>query len=377
MIYSALTEIYKPHPERIRDWISTPKANGYEALHVTVMGKDGEWVEVQIRTKRMHEIAEKGLAAHWKYKTGYEDESELDKWIRSIKELLKHPDSNAMEFLETFKLNLFASEIFVFTPQGEIKTLPMGATVLDFAYLLHSELGLHCTGAKVNRRLEPLSYVLKSGDQVEVITNDDQIPTESWLDWATTAKAKDHLKKYLRRLERQMDVKSAPKTPQPRLTQLKNWIMPKSKRLILTDEALQNEYCLAPCCHPIPGDEVLGYMDESGTIIIHRMHCPEADKLKTNYGKNLYSAEWKTHRIHTYKDAIEIRGIDKIGMVIEILQVISAQSKINIHDIRFTAHDGIFTGVVELFVHDVKELMDLCGMLRKIKEISSIRRMDI
>ena len=200
MIYSALTEMYKPHPERIRDWISTPKANGYEALHVTVMGPEGLWIEVQIRTRRMHEIAEKGLAAHWKYKTGFnEEETELDKWIRTIREMLQNPSPNAVDFMDTFKLNLFAEEVFVFTPKGDIRTLPQGATVIDFAYLLHSELGDHCIGAKVNHKLQPLSYQLRGGDQVEILTSHTSHPAMQWLDWTETARAKERIKMYLRK----------------------------------------------------------------------------------------------------------------------------------------------------------------------------------
>ena len=202
MIYSAITEIYRPHPERIRDWISTPKANGYEALHVTVMGKNGEWVEVQIRTDRMNEIAEHGYAAHWKYKTGESDASEPDKWLQEIKEILAHPDKDAMEFLGTFKLNLFAQEVFVFTPKGEIKTMPLGATALDFAFMLHSELGEHCIGAKVNHNLVPLSYQLKGGDQIEILTSNSQHPHKEWLKLVTTAKARNCLNQYFRREER-------------------------------------------------------------------------------------------------------------------------------------------------------------------------------
>jgi GTP pyrophosphokinase len=194
MLYSAITALYKPHPERIRDWVSTPKANGYEALHVTVMGPGGRWVEVQIRSERMNDIAEKGLAAHWKYKSGESDESELDKWLKTIKELLEHPEPNALEFMDTFKLNLFASEIFVFTPKGEIKTIAQGATALDFAYSVHSDLGNHCIGAKVNHKLVPLSYKLNSGDQVEILTSKKQTPQPEWLDYVTTAKAKAKLK---------------------------------------------------------------------------------------------------------------------------------------------------------------------------------------
>lgn len=370
IIYSALTEFYKPHPERIRDWISTPKANGYEALHVTVMGQDGEWIEVQIRTERMHEIAEKGLAAHWKYKTGVaDDETELDKWIGTIQELLQHPEPNAVDFLDTFKLTLFAEEVFVFTPQGEIKTMPQGATALDFAFMLHSDLGKHCIGAKVNHKLEPLSYILQGGDQVEVLTSHTQEPQLEWLEWATTARAQEYLKKLFRKeglLPRETQKKQPKKTSWNPLKLLTG----RSKHITITDETIGSEYHLASCCHPIPGDDVLGYMDESGTIIIHRRDCPEADKLKANYGKSLYSASWQTAGTHVFPATIQIEGIDKVGMVIEILHVVSEEHKLNIHDIHFTSKDGIFIGTLEVLTHDVAELNRVCKALQQLTEVN-------
>lgn len=450
MIYSALTEIYKPHPERIRDWISTPKANGYEALHVTVMGPNGQWVEVQIRTVRMHDIAEKGLAAHWKYKLGESDESELDKWLKTIKELLQHPEPNAIDFLDTFKLNLFASEIFVFTPKGEIKTLPQGSTALDFAFMLHTELGLHCMGAKVNHKLEALSYTLQGGDQVEVITSNTQHPQEEWLQYAITAKAQTAIKNYFRRLQAQevqqgellfrqalsklaldnqyntvlqqmmkhyhvqqpvqlmlqinkgiIDLSEMPKVLQQKSKsgwlryftksddeevssiEKKNdnlhdseTVKNKQHHIILTEENRDTEYQLSPCCNPIPGDDVLGYLDERGMIMIHKRNCPLADRLKSSYGNNLYSATWDMHHEQTFLETIEIRGIDKVGMIIEIVQIISNTFSLNIHDIHFTAEGGIFNGTLQLFVHDTEELQKVCNTLHKIQEIKSVQRIE-
>ncbi len=450
MIYSALTEIYKPHPERIRDWISTPKANGYEALHVTVMGPNGQWVEVQIRTVRMHDIAEKGLAAHWKYKLGESDESELDKWLKTIKELLQHPEPNAIDFLDTFKLNLFASEIFVFTPKGEIKTLPQGSTALDFAFMLHTELGLHCMGAKVNHKLEALSYTLQGGDQVEVITSNTQHPQEEWLQYAITAKAQTAIKNYFRRLQAQevqqgellfrqalsklaldnqyntvlqqmmkhyhvqqpvqlmlqinkgiIDLSEMPKVLQQKSKsgwlryftksddeevssiEKKNdnlhdseTVKNKQHHIILTEENRDTEYQLSPCCNPIPGDDVLGYLDERGMIMIHKRNCPLADRLKSSYGNNLYSATWDMHHEQTFLETIEIRGIDKVGMIIEIVQIISNTFSLNIHDIHFTAESGIFNGTLQLFVHDTEELQKVCNTLHKIQEIKSVQRIE-
>jgi len=454
MIYSAITEIYRPHPERIRDWISTPKANGYEALHVTVMGKNGEWIEVQIRTDRMHEIAEHGYAAHWKYKTGESDDSELDKWLQEIKEILAHPDKDAMEFLGTFKLNLFAQEVFVFTPKGEIKTMPLGSTALDFAFLLHSELGEHCIGAKVNHALVPLSYRLKGGDQVEVLTSSSQHPMKEWLKMVTTAKAKNCLNQYFKREERRyikhgerlvndaiaMDKdlvanhdqalarlmtyydlsqpselylqvgqgairldtihdivfpkrswrsyipfigkkEEAVESPKPKAEEPKgNETKPEEKKkkndkaIVLTDENLGTQYKLSSCCHPIPGDEVLGYMDEEGQMHIHKIDCPEANLLKTSFGKRIYSATWNTHRVQSFVETIELKGIDKFGVFIHVLQTITTDFHINMRTINVTSEDGIFKGTLELYVYDRKELDDLFKALRKLEAIKEVKR---
>ena len=463
MIYSAITEIYRPHPERIRDWISTPKANGYEALHVTVMGKNGEWVEVQIRTDRMHEIAEHGYAAHWKYKTGEQDESELDKWLQEIKDILAHPDKDAMEFLGTFKLNLFAQEVFVFTPKGEIKTLPMGATALDFAFLLHSDLGEHCIGAKVNHTLVPLSYQLKGGDQIEILTSNSQHPLPEWLGIVTTAKAKKSLNQYFQREERKyikhgerlvedaiaMDKELAANhdaalqrlmnyyhITQPtelyahvgqgaiRLDNIREIVVPKrgwlsyipflgkkdeelpvkgdglqvtgegvqtasavesesqpkeKKKKVpheieLTDENLGKKYFLSQCCHPIPGDEVLGYLDENNKMHIHKIDCPEANLLKTSYGKRIYSATWNTHRVQSFVETVEIKGIDKFGVLIHMLQTITTDFHINMRSINISSDNGIFKGTMELYVYDRSELNDLLKALRKIDNIKEVKR---
>ena len=451
MIYSAITEIYRPHPERIRDWISTPKANGYEALHVTVMGKNGEWIEVQIRTDRMHEIAEHGYAAHWKYKTGESDDSELDKWLQEIKDILAHPDKDAMEFLGTFKLNLFAQEVFVFTPKGEIKTMPMGSTALDFAFLLHSELGEHCIGAKVNHSLVPLTYQLKGGDQVEVLTSNSQHPQKEWLNIVTTAKAKKGLNQYFLREERKYikhgerlveDAISMDKDlaanhdmalarlltyyakTQPselyaevgqgaiRLDNIREIVFPKRgwmsyipfigkkdegvkelthegekkeivkpkkgpHAIVLTDENLGKEYTLSNCCHPIPGDEVLGFLDETGKMYIHKVDCPEAALLKTSYGKRLYSATWNTHRVQSFVETIELKGIDKFGVFIRVLQAITTDFHINMRAINISSEDGIFKGTMELYVYDRSELDDLVKAIRKIDDIKEVKRVSV
>lgn len=458
MIYSAITEIYRPHPERIRDWISTPKANGYEALHVTVMGKDGQWIEVQIRTDRMNEIAERGYAAHWKYKTGESDDSELDKWLREIKEILAHPEKDSMEFLSTFKLNLFAQEVFVFTPKGEIKTMPLGSTALDFAFMLHSELGEHCIGAKVNHALVPLSYRLKGGDQIEILTSNSQHPQKEWMDMVTTAKARNGLQQYFHREERRYikhgerlvedAIKMDPElnaNHDTALARLLNYYQmtqptelyaevgqgairldniheivypkrgwksyipflgrndktsaakplndtpaasndkeqpaekPKNKvphAVVLTDDELGKKFVLSNCCHPIPGDEVLGYMDEKGLLHIHKIDCPEANLLKTSYGKRIYSASWNTHRVQSFVETIELKGIDKFGVFIHVLQTITTDFHINIRSINISSEDGIFKGTMEVYVYDRKELDDLLKALRKIEDIKDVKRIN-
>ncbi|MGN0228047.1 MAG: RelA/SpoT family protein [Paludibacteraceae bacterium] len=450
MIYSAITEIYRPHPERIRDWISTPKSNGYEALHVTVMANNGQWVEVQIRTDRMHEIAEHGYAAHWKYKTGESDDSELDKWLQEIKDILAHPEKDAMEFLGTFKLNLFAQEVFVFTPKGEVKTMPLGSTALDFAFMLHSELGEHCIGAKVNHALVPLSYRLKGGDQVEVLTSNSQHPQKEWMNMITTAKARNCLSQYFRREERRymhhgeqlvedainMDSELRAnrdmalqkllnhyqmRSPNElylqvgqgtiRLNDFHDIVFPRRSLLsyvpfigkrnnnsqplkgkndqpqevvkpkkgqphaiVLTDENFGKDYILSNCCHPIPGDEVLGYLDERGTMHIHKIDCPEANLLKTSYGKRIYSATWNTHRVQSFVETIELKGIDKFGVFIQVLQAITTDFHINMRSINMSSEDGIFKGTMEIYVYDRSELDELLKAIRKIEDIKEVRR---
>lgn len=449
MLYSALTELYKPHPERIRDWVSTPKANGYEALHVTVMGPQGRWVEIQIRSERMNDIAEKGLAAHWKYKSGEADESELDKWMKTIKELLEHPEPNAIDFMDTFKLNLFASEIFVFTPKGEIKTIAMGSTALDFAFALHSDLGMRCIGAKVNHKLVPLSYKLHSGDQVEILTARKQNPQPEWIDYVTTARAKAKLKSYFKREEKTQlldgqkiiedalaainlkpdnenivkilnhyefaqrntlytqaalgkinieDISKVIFKPKSQNVFAKYLKIPfggssdnrggkndqtelvpatkidRKKTFVLAEENAGINYKLADCCHPIPGDDVLGYVDDSEVVIVHKRQCNTAAKLKSNYGERLVSVKWSTHKIMSFIEGLEIKGIDKKGVMIEILKVISEKFGGNINKINIETNGGIFVGNFYIYVHDTEDIDILCKNIKKIKEVSSVQR---
>ena len=450
MLYSSLTEIYKPHPERIRDWVSNPKANGYEALHVTVMGPFGRWVEIQIRSERMNDIAEKGLAAHWKYKTGESDESsELDKWMKTIKELLENPESNAIDFMDTFKLNLFASEIFVFTPKGEIRTLASGSTALDFAFALHSDLGMRCIGAKVNHKLVPLSYKLNSGDQVEILTAKKQSPQPEWLEYVTTARAKAKLRAHFKKEEKILVISGQKKieealaeinlSPENEVmvrimnhykfsqknslylqagkgllnlediskvifkTKSQNLFikylkMPfggssdnkankapamdlvpankvdRKKTFILSEENAGITYKLADCCHPIPGDDVLGYVDDSEIVIIHKRQCPTTAKLKSNFGERLVSAQWSTHKALSFIEILEIKGIDKKGVMIEILKVISEKYGGNINKINIETNAGIFIGRFYIYVHDTEDIDILCKNIMRIKEINSVQR---
>lgn len=442
MIYSAITEIYRPHPARIRDWISTPKANGYEALHITVMSADGTWVEIQIRTKRMHELAERGLAAHWKYKTGDQDDSQIDRWLSNTKEALAHPEKDAQEFVDIFRNNLFVKEVSVFTPSGEVKTMPQGATALDFAYMLHSNLGEHCTGAKVNHNLVPLSYQLNPGDQVEIMSSTSQHPEAQWLKWCVTAKAQSCLRSYFKREETrytkhgeqlfeaavdmlgdidknkalhrmlnhyqlntpnqlyrqigqgniQLDnmdqivrrkwwkrMFTSDNEPQPSSgDQPANPIVKPQKgqphAIVLTDENLGTKYHLSDCCHPIPGDEVLGYLAPDGTMHIHKIDCEEAQILKSSYGKRIYSATWNTNRVRSFLETIEIRGIDKFGVLLQVLHTMTEKFRINLHAIHIESNDGIFQGQLQVYVYDCAELDALFKEIKKIKEIQTVRR---
>ena len=444
MIYSAITEIYRPHPSRIRDWISTPKANGYEALHITVMSGDGTWVEIQIRTKRMHELAERGLAAHWKYKTGDHDDSQIERWLSGTKEALSHPERDAQEFVDIFRNNLFVKEVFTFTPTGDVKVMPLGASALDFAYMIHSNLGDHCIGAKVNHNLVPLSYQLKAGDQVEILTSASQHPEAQWLKWCITAKAQSCLRAYFKREEarytkhgeqlfhdaldmlgeRENENKALHRmlnhydltTPyqlyrqigqgniqldnleeiirkkwwkrllssdkdKPQITDNEDQPIVKPKKgephaIVLTDENLGTKYHLSDCCHPIPGDLVLGYLAPDGKMHIHKIDCPEAQVLKSSFGKRIYSATWNTNRVQSFLETIEIEGIDKFGVLIQVLQTMTEKYHINMHSINIESNDGIFKGRLQVYVYDRAELDELFKDLKKINEIKGVRRIE-
>ena len=454
-IYVAISKIYKSHPDRLRDWLSHPKANGYQALHVTLMSKQGRWIEVQIRSDRMDEVAEQGFAAHWKYKDGVEeeyteDENELNDWLHTIKEILDDPQPDAMDFLDTIKLNLFASEIFVFTPKGEIRTLPADCTALDFAFSIHTFLGSHCIGAKVNHKLVPLSHKLQSGDQVEILTSKSQHVSPSWINFVSTAKAKAKIQAILRRDNREVQRRGEDtlnsfleknhhepslaladrlaefhgyaKRPEfyqalgekivilgekdldelsgkNKSTENAGWrkyvpfvgkkkkeetpkqelfIVPEKfnrKKPIYISEENINQYKFANCCHPIPGDDALGYINNKNQIEIHKRNCPVAAKLKTSFGNRIIDIKWDMHKILYFDATIRLGGIDRVGMLNEITQIISSQMNVNIHKISITCEDGVFDGSIELKVHDrenVKNIVNNLKAVADLKEISEI-----
>ncbi len=455
-IYNIASSIYKPHPDRLRDWVHNKKANGYQALHSTLMSKAGKWVEVQIRSRRMDDIAEHGFAAHWKYKDG-DSTSEgqegsddgLDKWLHQIKEILDDPQPNAIDFLDTIKLNLFANEIFVVTPKGEFKTMPSGCTVLDFAFSIHTFLGTHCIGAKVNHKLVGISHVLQSGDQVEILTSKNQKVDKKWIDFTTTAKAMGKIQAILRREEREKqkegeeilneffqknekepnsvniaklcsfhalatreellsaigsqtitlgeaDLKALNEEAQKR-TRLKKYLnifkrhkngtnptssadteqvplqIDKKKPLILNEETI-NRYIMCDTCHPIPGDDVLGHIDEKQHIIIHKRQCDIAKRLKASDGNQILAAKWDTHGKLSFPATLHIVGFDRVGVLYQITGILSQQLNVNIHSVHIETNDGLFTADINLGVHDVRDIQAICHDLKKIEEIEEVKR---
>lgn len=442
-IYSTITDIYTPKPDRLRDWISMPKANGYEALHSTVMGPDGVWVEVQIRTQRMEDIAERGFAAHWKYKhtTISQDEDEFDKWLKQIRAALNSPTENAVDFLDNFKLSLYTSEIVVFTPKGEARKMPFGATALDFAYDIHSKIGNNAISAKINHKLEPITTQINSGDQIEIITADTARPKPEWLEIVTTAKAKSAIKSFLKR-ERQNNIERGMQLLEEKMKSLNIQLSGRVLRKIVPiyecnnkeelyskigagiislddlekvlkvnakskilkfwtlfipqkkeegDETPQpgdiapakdlpdNEpqFEIANCCKPIPGDKVVGYRDPAtGRIIVHKATCDELNRLAAQYGKNIVKEEikWSQHKAMSYLVTLELRGIDRQGLLLDLAKVVSDDFNINIREVNIHSHDGIFEGNVSLYVKDAESLSAVMDKMRKIKGIETIKR---
>lgn len=442
-VYSIITDEYNPSPERLRDWLSNPKSNGYEALHTTVMGPHGKWVEVQIRTKRMNEIAEKGLAAHWKYKEGTADESRFDKWFHQIREALNRPDDNSIDFLQDFKTSFLAEEIYVYTPKGEVKMLPIGASALDFAFGVHTAVGSKCIGAKVNHKLVPISHKLRSGDQVEIITSAKQKPNIEWLNFVVTSKAKSKIKdtlkeekrtiadegKYIlqRKLEgmgaamsqhnleelsafyklnstldlwyeiaiKKIDLKELkefsvhgdklilPKPVKPAVEEktekdftAKTFDKKEAELVIFGESSDKIQYSLANCCKPIPGDDVFGFVTTGEGLKIHRTNCPNAARLLANYGHRVVKTKWAKNKEISFLTGLRIIGLDDVGVIHKITNLISGEMKFNISAMTIEAKEGIFEGNVKIFVHDKEELDELVNRLVSMSGIERVDRYD-
>src|SRR5690554_3358135 len=478
-IYSAITDIYKLRPDRIRDWVSHPKANGYQALHLTVMGPDGKWIEIQIRSRRMDDIAEKGFAAHWKYKEGkIEEDNELEKWLKTIQEILSNPNPNAIDFLDTVKMNLFSSEIFVFTPKGEIKTFPQGATALDFAYSIHTRIGDHCLGAKINHTLVPLSQKLSSGDQIEIITSQSVHPQPEWLNFVSTAKARTKIEASLRRQRRRIAEKGKnildelfghepiDNTTFNKILHVYNAenkeelyflignneiILPQDKQMFIkvkeepeksdnlfvrymkqamsaikkpgTDhkskdkdykegdelvELVENKgdmtlnsvlrqkpkidrksiyrleehnfmknFNILPCCNPLPGDDVFGYVTDKEEVEVHKRSCQNGLRIKSNHGDRIIDVAWGDYRQYSFLASIVFTGIDRVGILGSILAKLAEDVIVNIQSVNVSSNDGIFEGVFNVHVHSAEEVNQLCAKIAKVNGVSTVHRSNI
>jgi GTP pyrophosphokinase len=442
-VYSTITDIYKPSPDRLRDWLSNPKTNGYEALHTTVMSNVGKWVEIQIRTERMHEIAEKGFAAHWKYKENSSDNA-LDVWLEKVQNVLSNTEDNAIELVNDFRTELLNEEIFVFTPKGDLKKIRKGATALDFAFEVHSAIGRKCIGAKVNTKLVPLSHKLRNGDQVEILTSNKQLPNEDWLNFVTTTKARSAIKQSLKddkrrisqegRLELEKKLKAfkiedseanilllcnyfkvispmdlyfevaskqinladlgkletvAGKIKLPRPKELENKaevqsfdlavkeaLKKNAELLIMGESSDKIDYKFASCCNPVPGDDVFGFITINEGIKIHRTNCPNAVQLMAKYSYRIVKTKWtKQHNI-AFLTGIKVSGIDDVGLVNKITNVITGQMNLNMRSISFESEEGIFEGKIMIYVHDTTELDDLCEKLLELDGILSVERFE-
>jgi guanosine-3',5'-bis(diphosphate) 3'-pyrophosphohydrolase len=439
-VYSIITDEYTPAPERLRDWLSNPKSNGYEALHTTVMGPQGKWVEVQIRTKRMNEIAEKGLAAHWKYKEGSADENRFDKWFQQIREVIGNQDTDSVDFLQDFKTSFLAEEIYVYTPKGDVKMLPVNSTSLDFAFSIHSAIGVKTIGAKVNHKLVPLSHKLRSGDQVEIITSNKQKPSEDWLNFVVTSKAKGRIRdalkeekrkiaedgKYIvqRKIEgmgaafnqhnidevwtyyklnsaldlfyqvaiKNIDLKELKEfkvygdkieAPKPvkihevKVDGLHHTFPKKEAELIIFGESSDKiVYHLANCCKPIPGDDVFGFVTTGKGLTIHRNNCPNAAKLMANFAHRIVKTKWAKNKEISFLTGLKIVGLDDVGVVNKITNLISGELRINIAALTIEAKEGVFEGNIKLYVHDKEELDELVQNLYSLPGIEKVDRYD-
>lgn len=381
-IYVAITNKYDYKADRFRDWIKQPKNNGYEALHCTVMSKSGIWIEVQIRSRRMDDIAEKGIAAHWAYKRdGFvgENDSEMDKWIAKVQEILMNPDVNALELLDIIHNDLTTSEIFVFTPKGEQKSIMKGATALDFAYMIHTHIGNKAIAAKVNLRLEPLSYVLRPGDQVEIITAQMENPKREWLSFLKTRKAINVVTEYFEKLDRQKaaDEEATKKTSGKWTLPFFRSSKPKNEYVINDSRNTDNQFVIATCCHPIPGDPVVGFIDKDGIITVHKKSCPVANSLAATHGESIVSPKWEAGEDQSFLASVALDGIDRVGLLNEITKYISYVMKVNLQRLVFESKDSIFKGEMDLMVHDKKSLEGLLKKLSKIDGIRNVTRKDL
>jgi guanosine-3',5'-bis(diphosphate) 3'-pyrophosphohydrolase len=437
-VYSIITDSYKPNPDRLRDWVSTPKANGYESLHTTVMSNTGQWVEVQIRTKRMDEIAEKGYAAHWKYKESGSNNKEagLEAWLGQVREIIEQNDSSALDFMMDFRQNFFNEEVYAFTPKGELKILPHGSTALDFAFEIHSHIGTRCLGAKVNQKLVPLSYIIKNGDQIEILTSSKQKPSEDWLKFVVTSKArakiKDSLKEEkkriaedgkeilqrkfnhlkidlnndiiqqlitffnvksstdvyynvakgiielqdMRRFKESLEQRKAERREPERVSPTRPPASQPNEKdtLLIGDDLAKIDYSFAKCCNPIPGDDVFGFVTVSEGIKIHRTNCPNAVELVSNFGYRVIKAKWTSQKELAFLTSLNIIGTDRVGIINDVTKVISNELKVNIRSITIDSNDGMFEGTLKLFVNDTRQLDVLIAKLSSIPDIVNVTR---
>ena len=436
-IYSVVTDHFRPNPTRLRDWLSTPKSTGYEALHTTVMGPKNRWVEIQIRSERMHEIAEKGYAAHFKYKHGDQKEQGIEVWLNRLQEVLENSEGNAVEFVQEFKMNLYADEIFIFTPNGEIKSLPKGSTPLDFAFYIHTEVGMHTRGAKVNNKLVPLNYRLKSGDQVEIITAENALPNSNWLDYATTAKALSKIKSALRESKKKVAEEGKEalrrKLKQLKLTlsedvindlvtffkaktsldifyqmgtgeisnqMLKDFVasrntsifnffrkktttyVPETSKddakydmIVFGKDEQALDYTFSKCCTPIPGDDIFGYIAiNGGSIKVHKKTCPNAVSMHSNYAYRIIPAKWVQSTEREFDATIKITGIDRKGLVAELTNRIQQNTNVTITNLNFNTSGGVFEGKLTISITNTQVLHQLLENLYKINGVDKITR---
>ena len=435
-IYSIVTDCYQPNPDRLKDWVSTPKSNGYESLHTTVMSNSGQWVEVQIRTKRMDDIAEKGFAAHWKYKENSKSDNKLDKWINNVREFLDQNDSSALELLEDFKSELYNDEVFVFTPKGDLITLPFNSTVLDFAFAIHSEIGLKCIGGKINQKLVPLNHIVKNGDQINILTSKNQKPSEDWLNIVISSKSKSAIKqsfskgktnhfsigkeilkrklnnlkidfeknispianyfgyknvvdfyfdigkdkidlKILKNYKESIDldkkkIKSKSNTKPKKISKK----FSKDNYIVLDDRVGLMDYKFSDCCNPIPGDDVFGFITINDGVKIHRTNCKNSPELLSKYAYRILKAKWYSKNEISFLSSLKIKGTDRVGIIDDISKIISSELKVNMKSISINSNSGVFEGKIQLYVNNTSHLLRLIKKLEKIRNVIKVSRFE-